>query len=60
MDVNTARICITVLSFGIFLAIWWWAWDGKNRQRFAEAAQLALEDDGATSLNQISKDAHHE
>lgn len=60
MDINLARSVVTVLSFAIFLAICWWAWSNTNRQRFAEAAQLPLQDDGATSLNQISKDVHHE
>jgi cytochrome c oxidase cbb3-type subunit IV len=60
MDITLARSIITVVSFGVFIVICWWAWSNVNRERFAEAAQLPLEDDGATSLNKISKDAHHE
>jgi len=45
MDVNTLRIVITVASFAIFIGIAVWAYSGRNRQRFDEAARLALEDD---------------
>ena len=45
MDVNDLRILFTVLSFGIFIGIIMWAWSGKRKNAFQEAAQLALDDD---------------
>ena len=47
MDVNIVREAITVLCFLFFLSIVAWAWSGSNRERFAEAARLPLEDDAA-------------
>jgi cytochrome c oxidase cbb3-type subunit 4 len=35
----------TVLLFLIFIGIVLWAWSGKRKQAFDEAARLPLEDD---------------
>jgi len=40
MDVNDLRAGVTLLSFVTFLGLMAWAWSRKNRDRFAEAAQL--------------------
>ncbi|MGV6850817.1 MAG: cbb3-type cytochrome oxidase subunit 3 [bacterium] len=36
---------MTVILFAIFLGIWAWAWNGKQKSRFDEAAQLPFEDE---------------
>ena len=44
MDINFIRGLITVLSFVVFLGIVWWAWSGRQRKRFEEAARLPFEE----------------
>lgn len=47
----------TVAAFIAFLAIVWWAYSPKNRKRFEEDANLALDDDDVTSqTSQRNKD----
>ncbi|MBW7900524.1 MAG: cbb3-type cytochrome c oxidase subunit 3 [Rhodocyclaceae bacterium] len=47
MDINDLRSIVTVLSFLIFIGIVWWAYGGKRKSRFEEAANLPFaEDDG--------------
>ncbi len=38
MDVNDLRILETVLAFVAFVGIFAWAWSGRARRRFDEAA----------------------
>lgn len=45
MDINDLRSVLTVVSFGLFIGIVWWAYSGHRKQSFEEAAQLALDDD---------------
>ena len=45
MDVNELRILITVLSFIVFVGIVYWAYNGRQRQRFDEAANLPFADE---------------
>jgi cytochrome c oxidase cbb3-type subunit IV len=45
MDLNTLRSIITLISFLVFIGILLWAWSGKNRARFQEAAMLPFADD---------------
>ena len=45
MDVNELRILITVLSFIVFVGIVYWAYSGRQRQRFDEAANLPFADE---------------
>jgi cytochrome c oxidase cbb3-type subunit 4 len=45
MDLNDLRSLWTVLSFVAFLAIVAWAYSGKRKGRFDEAARLPLDDD---------------
>lgn len=40
MDLNDLRGLTTVLSMLVFLGIVAWAYAGKNRERFDEAARL--------------------
>ena len=44
MDINIVREAVTVVSFVIFVGIVLWAWSSANRERFAEAARLPLDD----------------
>lgn len=45
MDINLLRGIVTVLTFILFIGIVIWAWSGRNRERFDEAARLPLEHD---------------
>ncbi len=45
MDVNDLRSLITLLSFCCFIGIVVWAWSGRRKQAFHEAAMLPLDDD---------------
>jgi cytochrome c oxidase cbb3-type subunit 4 len=44
MDVNDARAVVTVLSLILFLGIVIWAWSGRRRSGFDEAARLPFAD----------------
>jgi cytochrome c oxidase cbb3-type subunit 4 len=44
MDVNDARAVVTVLSLILFLGIVFWAWSGRRRSGFDEAARLPFAD----------------
>lgn len=45
MYINELRSLFTVLTFLVFIAIVIWAWSGRRREDFDEAARLALDDD---------------
>lgn len=45
MDINTLRSLVTVASLVCFIGIVWWAWSGRNREAFEQAAQLPFESD---------------
>ncbi|HVR48935.1 MAG TPA: CcoQ/FixQ family Cbb3-type cytochrome c oxidase assembly chaperone [Pseudorhodoferax sp.] len=45
MDINFLRSLATVALFVTFIAIWAWAWSGRNKAAFDEAAQLPFEQD---------------
>ena len=45
MDINDLRSLYTVVTFVVFLAIVWWAYSGKRKQAFEEAALLPFTDD---------------
>lgn len=42
----------TVGAFVAFIAITWWAYSPKNKRRFEEDAQLALDDSQLQQLSQ--------
>jgi cytochrome c oxidase cbb3-type subunit IV len=46
MDVNTIRGLLTLAFLIVFVAIVFYAWSGRNRQRFDEAAQLPFDENG--------------
>jgi cytochrome c oxidase cbb3-type subunit 4 len=35
----------TILLLAIFVGIWFWAWSGKRKKGFSEAARIPLEED---------------
>ena len=43
MDINLLRSIVTVVAFIVFIGIVAWAWSGRNRARFEEAARLPFE-----------------
>ena len=45
MDVNDIRSVLTVVALATFLGIVFWAYHGKSRKQFDEAAQLPFADD---------------
>lgn len=47
MDLDTLRSIVTVLSFATFLGIVFWAYSGRRKAAFDEAARSVFaEDDG--------------
>ena len=44
MDINDLRTLITALSFAVFAGIVFWAYNGRQRERFEEAANLPFAD----------------
>ena len=45
MDINLLRGIITVVTLITFVGIVIWAWSGRNKARFEEAARLPFEQD---------------
>ncbi|MCG8433716.1 MAG: cbb3-type cytochrome c oxidase subunit 3 [Gammaproteobacteria bacterium] len=43
MDINTIRGLITLVLMVAFIGICFWAWSGKRKKDFAEAARLPLD-----------------
>lgn len=50
MGYEEIRAAFTVLSFGVFVGIVWWAYSKGSQARFDEAERLALADDRALPL----------
>ena len=48
MDINDLRSLVTVLTFAMFVGIMWWAFSGKRKQSFDEAALLPFTADEPT------------
>ena len=64
MDIVTVRSIFTVLVFVTFIGIWIWAWSGKRKQAFDEAANLPFVEDDIpahkATQKDIRKDTGHE
>ncbi|WP_207160680.1 MULTISPECIES: cbb3-type cytochrome c oxidase subunit 3 [unclassified Rhodoferax] len=45
IDVNTARVVVTLLSFVMFIGIMVWAYSSKNASEFDEAGKLPFDQD---------------
>ena len=50
MDLNDLRSLVTVLTFVVFLSIVWWAYSGKRKQAFEDAALLPFSADEPVDL----------
>ncbi len=60
MDINTFYGLITLVLLIIFLGIVFWAYSGKRKKSFDEAAQLPLEENREESGSQRRKGNEHE
>ncbi len=49
MDINDMRSIVTVLAFATFIGIVLWAYSGRRRAAFEEAASLPFNEDEALS-----------
>jgi cytochrome c oxidase cbb3-type subunit 4 len=45
MDITVLRSIATVAALVSFVGIWVWAWSGKHKKDFDEAARLPFEGD---------------
>ena len=44
MDLNTLRTLMTLLAFGAFLGIVWWAYAPARKERFERDARLVFDE----------------
>ena len=51
MDINDLRGLSTVLAMIAFIAVCWWAYSGKRKQGFDEAANLPFADEEPAVVN---------
>ena len=52
MSMSDLQIIATVSAFVAFVGVAWWAYSPKNKKRFEEDAQLALDDEDIKSLSE--------
>ncbi|MBS1200034.1 MAG: cbb3-type cytochrome oxidase subunit 3 [Proteobacteria bacterium] len=45
MDPGTLQGLATVLALLAFVGVVWWAWSGRQKQKFDQAARMPLEED---------------
>jgi len=55
MDINDLRSLVTVLAFVSFAGIVGWAWSGRRRAAFEEAANLPFTEDDASGQGALRK-----
>lgn len=59
MDLSDLRTIVTTLSFIAFLGVVFWAYNGKQKKRFDEAANLPFVDaDEGLTKRRASGDQH--
>jgi cytochrome c oxidase cbb3-type subunit IV len=59
VDLSDLRTIVTTLSFIAFLGVVFWAYNGKQKKRFDEAANLPFVDaDEGLSAQRASGDRH--
>jgi len=56
--VNDLRSIVTVLTFVAFVGIVWWAFSGRRKAAYEEAAQLPLDDDSPFVQGAASHPSH--
>ena len=44
-DVNDLRVMVTLISFLVFIGICLWSFYPKNKDRFAKASRIPLDDE---------------
>lgn len=59
MDINDLRSIATLLSFGTFISIVVWAYSGKRKRAFDEAASLAVDDEDASQGGGAGRQQHN-
>ena len=52
MGIGELQTIATVSAFIAFIGVAWWAYSPKNKNRFEEDAQLALDDDLREDLSE--------
>lgn len=50
MDINDLRSIVTVLAFASFVGIVAWAWSGRRKAAFEEAARLPLDEEADSGI----------
>ena len=55
MDLNDARILMTLIALVTFIGIVVWAYSGGRKQKFDKAARMALEDEEPIETNRSGK-----
>ena len=60
MDINDVRAWYTVVMFVTFISIVVWAWSGKRRKRFTEAANLPFNEPEFPRVDDANKETGHE
>ncbi|HMM46538.1 MAG TPA: cbb3-type cytochrome c oxidase subunit 3 [Thiobacillaceae bacterium] len=45
MDSGTVGGIVTIVFLMVFIGIVWWAYSGRNRQRFEDAGKLPFDED---------------
>jgi len=55
MDLNDARVLMTLAALITFLGIVVWAYSDRRKQNFDKAARMALEDDEPVEPNRSDK-----
>jgi len=60
MDIVTLRSIFTVLVFAAFIGVVIWAYSGKRKQAFDEAARLPFAQDDLAEGPDNQKDNRHE
>ncbi len=59
MDYSLIQAVWTIVVMVVFVGIVIWAYSGKRRQRFEEAAQIPFSDDEPASIEENSKEKPH-
>jgi cytochrome c oxidase cbb3-type subunit 4 len=59
MDFGTLHGLWTLLILVVFVAIVRWAYSGKQKERFEEAARLPLEEDDPVLSGRTSEEKHY-
>ena len=59
MDLALIDALWTVVVMVVFIGIVLWAWSGKRKQRFNEAANIPFNEDKPASRDNISKENSH-